>query len=340
MTRLAQRRAELAVGVRSASGGAAAFSWPAVGRLAQTYGCTGFRLNPPRGSCRHFHDGLDIVAGYGSPVRTAQDGVIAFAGWNPWDEGGRAWIMVVSHPGGYVTRYGHLLPGGRARVGQVVRQGQAIGRMGNTGRSTGTHLHFELLRGNSPQNPWSYLPAGMVDPKVKRGPGRKGGKATSRRHRAGHGKGVSRAERRERKRERRRERQEARAEARDMAALDASLRSGMIADGGLADSASALFESSLDDATMLLCEAIERSGEADPDAARSAPVSALSGPRLRSEADDVDQPTFADPCDIPRNVAGAQGLAAASSRRPASLVASAPAPEPLVGLLRRESHRS
>ena len=141
-----------------------------VGRLSQTYGCTGFRLNPPRGSCRHFHDGLDIVAGYGSRIRSAADGVVAFAGWNPWDEGGRAWIMVVSHPDGYVTRYGHLLPGGRARVGQFVRQGQAIGRMGNTGKSTGTHLHFELLRGSTPLSPWAYLPAGMVTMKPAKAP--------------------------------------------------------------------------------------------------------------------------------------------------------------------------
>jgi len=336
MTRLAQQRAELATGARTAVAGST-FAWPAVGRLAQTYGCTGFYLNPPRGSCRHFHDGLDIVAGYGSPVRTAQDGVIAFAGWNPWDEGGRAWIMVVSHPGGFVTRYGHLLPGGRARVGQVVRRGQAIGRMGNTGKSLGTHLHFELLRGSSPVSPWSYLPAGMVEPKVRWGPGRKGGKGASRRHRAGHGKGVSRAERRERKRERRRERREARAEARDAAALEAAAQSGLIIGAGLADSASAVFESSLDDATTLLCEAIERSDRADPDAVRSAMAPVMSGPR---PDDDADEPTFAGPCHPQRGVAGGRGLAAASSWRPASDVASYPAFEPLVGLLRREAYRS
>ena len=169
--------------------GGNSFSWPAVGRLSQTYGCTGFRLNPPRGSCRHFHDGLDIVAGYGSPVRTAADGVVAFAGWNPWDEGGRAWIMVVSHPDGYVTRYGHLLPGGRARVGQFVRQGQAIGRMGNTGKSTGTHLHFELLHGSTPLSPWGYLPAGMVTIKPAKHPGRQANRKHERGGKRARGKG-------------------------------------------------------------------------------------------------------------------------------------------------------
>jgi murein DD-endopeptidase MepM/ murein hydrolase activator NlpD len=340
MTRLAQQRAELTVGARSASGSATAFSWPAVGRLAQTYGCTGFYLNPRRGSCRHFHDGLDIVAGYGSPVRTAQDGVIAFAGWNPWDEGGRAWIMVVSHPGGYVTRYGHLLPGGRARVGQVVRQGQAIGRMGNTGKSLGTHLHFELLRGSSPVNPWSYLPAGMVDPRVTRGPGRKGGKAGSRRHKAGHRKGVSRAERRERKLERRRERREARADGSDTAALEAAARPGILVDGGLGDSASALVESSLEDATTLLCDAIDRSGGADQDAAYGAMTPVMSAPRVHSAADqDGNAPRADHPCD-PARATGGTGLAAASSSRPMADEPNGPVLEPFVGLLRRESQRS
>ena len=166
LTRLAQLRAENQSDVRLTT--TTGFTWPSVGRLSQTYGCTGYRLNPRRGSCAHFHDGLDIVAGYGSRVSTAADGVVAYAGWNPWDEGGRAWLMVVSHPDGYVTRYGHLLPGPLARVGQFVRQGEAIGRMGSTGRSTGTHLHFELLQGGTTVSPLTYLPAGMVTVKAAR----------------------------------------------------------------------------------------------------------------------------------------------------------------------------
>jgi hypothetical protein len=70
--------------------------------------------------------------------------------------------MVISHPDGYVTRYGHLLPTSIVRVGEFVRQGQGIGRMGSTGYSTGTHLHFELLAGGSAVSPWAYLPTGMV----------------------------------------------------------------------------------------------------------------------------------------------------------------------------------
>jgi murein DD-endopeptidase MepM/ murein hydrolase activator NlpD len=198
MTRLAELRAEIQSDalLTTASG----FTWPSVGRISQTYGCTGFYLNPRRGSCRHFHDGLDIVAGYGSRVSTVADGVVAYAGWNPWDEKGRAWLMVVSHPDGFVTRYGHLLPGPLARVGQYVRQGQAIGRMGNTGRSTGTHLHFELLRGGSTVSPLAYLPAGMVtvmEPRHsdKRGHGQARHKRTERsgQHSRGKGSGDQRA---------------------------------------------------------------------------------------------------------------------------------------------------
>ena len=142
------------------------FSWPTTGRISQTYGCTGYPLNPRRGSCRHFHDGLDIVDGYGTPVRAVAVGVVAYAGWNPWDEGGRAYIVVVVHPDGFVSRYGHMIPTKRVRAGEVVHTGQVIGKMGNTGRSTGTHLHFELLRGGKDVNPLSYLPSGVVKIRV------------------------------------------------------------------------------------------------------------------------------------------------------------------------------
>lgn len=189
LTRLAQERAEIQSSVQLSAAGSA-FAWPSIGRIAQTYGCTGFYLNPPRGSCRHFHDGLDIVAGHGSRVRSAADGVVAYAGWNPWDEGSRAWIMVVSHRDGYVTRYGHLLPGGLARVGEFVLQGQAIGKMGNTGRSSGTHLHFELLSGGTAVSPWGYLPAGMVLEKARSG--KPSGKHADR---SRHGKGKGRGPR-------------------------------------------------------------------------------------------------------------------------------------------------
>lgn len=173
MTRLAAARVTQQSAVRLA-GSSNAFSWPSTGRIVQSYGCTGFRLNPRRGSCRHFHDGLDIVDGYGTAIRAAAVGVVAYVGWNPWDEGGRAWIVVVAHPDGFVTRYGHLVPSRRVQAGSLVHTGQVIGKMGSTGRSTGTHLHFELLRGGSTVNPTAYLPSGVVRIKVDKKSTKKG----------------------------------------------------------------------------------------------------------------------------------------------------------------------
>jgi murein DD-endopeptidase MepM/ murein hydrolase activator NlpD len=66
-------------------------------------------------------------------------------------------MIVVAHPGGYETLYGHVKPTRRVRVGQLVRRGQVIGFMGNTGRSTGTHLHLEMRRGRTTLNPLAYL---------------------------------------------------------------------------------------------------------------------------------------------------------------------------------------
>jgi murein DD-endopeptidase MepM/ murein hydrolase activator NlpD len=156
MSRLAQERAEKHIDLWP-SRGADAFTWPAEGRVAQPYGCTGFRLNPPRGSCRHFHDGIDLVAIQGTPIKASAVGVVSYVGWNPWDKKDRAFIVIIGHPGGYETRYGHLLPRRRVRPGELVKQDQLIGRMGSTGRSTGVHLHMELIRDSSPLDPLPFF---------------------------------------------------------------------------------------------------------------------------------------------------------------------------------------
>jgi murein DD-endopeptidase MepM/ murein hydrolase activator NlpD len=155
MSDLAQRRVAKKTKVRP--GMNSGFGWPTRGRISQAYGCTGFGLNPPRGSCRHFHDGLDIAGYRGTAIRAAAVGVVSYIGWNPWDQHGRAFMIVVAHPGGYETLYGHVLPTRRVRVGQMVQRGEVIGYMGNTGRSTGVHLHFELRRGRTTLDPLSFL---------------------------------------------------------------------------------------------------------------------------------------------------------------------------------------
>jgi murein DD-endopeptidase MepM/ murein hydrolase activator NlpD len=119
--------------------------WPTVGRTTQPYGCTGFRMEPRRGDCAHFHAGIDIANSRGTPVRAAANGTVAYVGREPWYRGtDRAWVVILSHGNGIKTIYVHLqvrdIPG--IKKGKHVDKGQLIGLMGSTGRSTGPHLHF------------------------------------------------------------------------------------------------------------------------------------------------------------------------------------------------------
>jgi murein DD-endopeptidase MepM/ murein hydrolase activator NlpD len=141
MSRYAQRRIAKKTDVRP--GVTSGFSWPTRGRLSQGYGRS--------------HDGIDIAGYRGTPVRAAAVGVISYIGWNPWDQHGRAFMIVVAHPGGFETLYGHTLPTRAVRVGEVVRRGEVIGYMGSTGNATGVHLHLELRRGRLTLNPLAYL---------------------------------------------------------------------------------------------------------------------------------------------------------------------------------------
>ncbi len=100
------------------------------------------------------HAGVDLAGAYGSPVYTTADGVVTHAGW----ENGYGNMVEVTHPYGIKTRYGHL-SAVRATVGQKVSRGDRIGDMGNTGRSTGTHLHYEVRVGDEPVNPMKFIKA-------------------------------------------------------------------------------------------------------------------------------------------------------------------------------------
>lgn len=119
--------------------------WPTVGRVTQPYGCTGFRMEPRRGDCAHFHAGIDIANTRGTPVRAAAAGTISYVGREPWYNGeDRAWVVIISHGNGVKTIYVHLIakPMDGVKKGKVVDRGQLIGLMGSSGRSTGPHLHF------------------------------------------------------------------------------------------------------------------------------------------------------------------------------------------------------
>ena len=127
---------------------------PARGILTSGYGT---RRDPLTGA-RAFHQGVDIAAAPGQAVRATADGLVVRAG----NLGGLGRAVVIAHGFGTTTRYGHLA---RLTVkpGQEVRRGDVIGYVGNTGRSTGYHLHYEVHVDGRAVNPASYLledPAG------------------------------------------------------------------------------------------------------------------------------------------------------------------------------------
>jgi murein DD-endopeptidase MepM/ murein hydrolase activator NlpD len=96
------------------------------------------------------HHGIDYAAPVGTPVSAIGDGTVAFAGW----KGGYGKFVQIRHSNGYTSGYGHLSGYARGiRKGRRVRQGQLIGYVGNTGRSTGPHLHFEMKRHGNFVNP-------------------------------------------------------------------------------------------------------------------------------------------------------------------------------------------
>ncbi len=118
--------------------------WPMAGTITQDYGCTGFSWEPPRGSCAHFHSGIDIVNAYGTPVRASGAGRIVYCGWNYADGADPAWIVIIAHSSNLTSWYAHMTPGCPAGSGGSVRKGEVIGHEGNTGHSTGAHLHWMI----------------------------------------------------------------------------------------------------------------------------------------------------------------------------------------------------
>jgi murein DD-endopeptidase MepM/ murein hydrolase activator NlpD len=124
-------------GVVSAAG---SFVWPAAGHISQGY--------------RFYHKAIDIANRGGGPILAADSGRVVIAGW-PSNEGYGNRVLI-DHGNGYSTLYAHL---SRVSVtaGQSVNRGDKIGDMGSTGRSTGTHLHFEIRAGGALQNPLNFL---------------------------------------------------------------------------------------------------------------------------------------------------------------------------------------
>jgi murein DD-endopeptidase MepM/ murein hydrolase activator NlpD len=121
--------------------------WPTWGRLTTRFN------NGQMGRRGRIHYGLDIANSTGTPISTTASGVVIFVGWH----GGYGNKIVIYHGNEYSTVYAHLSRMD-VYVGQEVVQGDVIGRMGNTGRSTGPHLHYEVYVNGTPKDPMDFLP--------------------------------------------------------------------------------------------------------------------------------------------------------------------------------------
>lgn len=113
----------------------------------------GWRIDPITGK-QAMHEGVDFMAEVGVPIKAAAGGVVVYSDYHP--QYGN--MIEVDHGNGLVSRYAHASKR-LSKVGDIVLPGQKIAEVGSTGRSTGPHLHFEILSNGAPQNPARYLQA-------------------------------------------------------------------------------------------------------------------------------------------------------------------------------------
>ncbi len=121
----------------------AKFMWPSKGTISSGYGMRHGRL----------HQGIDITKDHGRDIRAAAAGIVEFSG----HKSGYGRTIIINHGGGFKTLYAHNQKN-FVKKGIRVKAGALIARMGSSGRSTGIHLHFEILYKGKPQNPLRYLP--------------------------------------------------------------------------------------------------------------------------------------------------------------------------------------
>ena len=118
------------------------------GRMSSGFG----KRKAPKAGASTYHKGIDWATPIGTPVYASSGGVVAKAGWGS----GYGYVVYINHPDGRQTRYGHLSKI-YVSVGQSVSQSDKIALTGNSGVSTGPHIHFEILINGSQVNPLNYL---------------------------------------------------------------------------------------------------------------------------------------------------------------------------------------
>lgn len=122
--------------------------WPARGWVTSDFG---HRVDPFTAD-RIMHRGIDIGAAHGTPIQAPSDGLVIFAGV----DGGYGKVLVLDHGYGVKTRYAHLSEIA-VKAGDHIKRGERIGAIGNTGRSTGPHLHYEVRINGVPENPRKFI---------------------------------------------------------------------------------------------------------------------------------------------------------------------------------------
>ena len=122
--------------------------WPVEGQVTGSFG---ERIDPFNGEGA-FHSGVDIGSSYGHPILAPADGLVTFTD----TMGGYGKTIMIDHGNSISTRYGHL-SGFAVTAGQRVQRGDVIGYVGESGRSTGPHLHYEVRINDTPVNPYKYL---------------------------------------------------------------------------------------------------------------------------------------------------------------------------------------
>lgn len=128
--------------------GSGAFSFPVHGRLTSPFGLR----RHPIFKVVSFHSGVDLAAPYGTAIMASDTGRVIFNGWY----GGYGKVIIVDHGMNYSTLYAHLSRA-TASKGKTIIKGETVGYEGQTGYSTGPHLHFEVRKSGRPQNPLNYL---------------------------------------------------------------------------------------------------------------------------------------------------------------------------------------